>query len=147
MAALLAEGRVFEREIGQLRGIKSVKLVSSVTSKVRITLDPARIASKGIDPSGIAAAIGASNLNLPAGQLDLSADHTSILVVGALGSLSALAEVPLRSSGGALVRLGDVSTIDQVVDQHDTQNHIGYLESGHLVSRPGLVPSVRANSA
>ncbi len=139
---LLEQGRIFEREIGQVKGIKSVKLLSSAVQKVRITFDPAKLAQLGIDPTSVQTAITGNNANVPAGSLVFGDTATGSLVVGAYSSVSDLAATPLRTATGSLARLSDVATVATFVDQSDRINRIGYRVDGRLAGRTGLVYSV-----
>jgi len=65
---LLAQGRIFEREVSQIKGIKQVKLQSTFDDKVFVALDSAKVAAAGVDPSSIATTLQAQNANIPAGR-------------------------------------------------------------------------------
>lgn len=142
-ADLLAQGRLFQQEISQVKGIKSVTLASSFVPKIRITLNPDKVASSAVDVSKISATISANNLNLPAGNLTFNNAKQSLLVEGAFTSLDQLRLLSLPTvRAGQSVALGDIATVERIIDQGTARNRVGYRVDGALVSRPGILYNI-----
>jgi HAE1 family hydrophobic/amphiphilic exporter-1 len=136
---LLAQGRLVEREVTQIKGIKQVKLLSKFDDKVIITFDPAKLASSRVDVSKIASTLQSDNLNFPAGQdLTVDSSRATALVAGRYSGPDDLAAVSLPTVSGGSVRLGDVATVERTIDQDGGLNRIGTLENGLPVSRTGI---------
>jgi multidrug efflux pump subunit AcrB len=103
---------------GQLRdSLKSVENVSEIAiiggrpREVGITLDPAALASRGLDPLAVERAIAQSNLRLPAGAI-VERDRSTTLEAGAwLVTLQQLERTVVGLAGGAPVHLEDVAAI------------------------------------
>jgi HAE1 family hydrophobic/amphiphilic exporter-1 len=144
---LLAQGRIFEREVGQIKGIKQVALQSTAADKVFITFDPAKLASGRVDASKIATALQANNLNFPAGQdLTIDGSRATALVAGRYNSLDDLQNAQLPTVTGGSVRLGDVAIVTREVDQDGKLNRVGISENGFPISRAGLTYGVDVRS-
>ena len=144
---LLAQGVVFKREVEQVKGIKGVTLASSIKDQINVVFDPAKVAGSGVDPSKIAQAIAANNLNLPAGSnLTLDGSRASVLISGRASDLAALGATPLPTLSGGTVTLASVASISRTADQNGSLNRIGVPEDGLPVARPGLVYNVNIRS-
>jgi HAE1 family hydrophobic/amphiphilic exporter-1 len=144
---ILAQGRIFEREVGQVKGIKQVKLQSQATDKVFVTFDPAKVAAARVDASKISPSLQANNLNFPAGQdLTIDGSRATALVAGRYANLDDLGNAQLPTVTGGNVRLADVATVERQVDQDGRINRIGTTDNGYPVSRPGLTYGVDVRS-
>ncbi len=143
LETLLAQGQIFAREVGQVKGVKSVTLASDVKDQVNVVFDPAKLAAAKVDQSALTSAIAANNLNLPAGSsLTLDGSRATALTAARDASIDDLSNTPLPTTGGGSETLSRVATITRSVDQNGTINRIGVPESGFPVSRPGLVYNV-----
>jgi HAE1 family hydrophobic/amphiphilic exporter-1 len=137
---LLAQGRIFAREISQIKGMKRVELAGDYQEKITLTINPAALARSGVDPAAIQSALAANNLNLPAGaNLTLDGSRSSLLVSGGFTSLADLAATPIPTRAGSNVRLDNLATISRGVDENGVINRIGRLENGRPISHHGLV--------
>jgi HAE1 family hydrophobic/amphiphilic exporter-1 len=144
---LLEQGRLFEREVAQIKGIKQVKLLSKFDDLVVITFDPAKLSSSRVDVSQIGPTLQASNLNFPAGQdLTIDGSRATALVAGRYSSPDDLAATPLTTVTGGLVRLGDIATVERTIDQDGGLNRIGALENGLPVSHNGIIYGIDIRS-
>ncbi len=144
---LLAQGKIFEREVSGVKGIKQVKLLSQFTDRVTVAFDPAKLASSGVDVSKIQSTLAAGNLNFPAGQnLTVDGSRATVLLAGRYGSLSDLAATLLPTVSGGSVRLGDIADISRGIDQDGRINEIGMTRSGVLATGPGIAYSVDIRS-
>jgi HAE1 family hydrophobic/amphiphilic exporter-1 len=77
-------------EITAIEGVAKADLTGGLTTRLAITLDPAKLAETGISSQQVVAVLGANNLTLPSGQLP--ADGTRI-PVSTIGRLATVAEV------------------------------------------------------
>ncbi|HVQ44849.1 MAG TPA: efflux RND transporter permease subunit [Candidatus Saccharimonadia bacterium] len=144
---LLAAGRIFKREIEQVKGVKQVELASSVTDRVNVVFDPTKLTAAGVDTAHIATAVAAGNLNLPAGSsLTLDGARATALTAGRDRSLADLGATPLPTLSGGTVTLASVAAIDRVAHVNGSTNRIGIVEDGLPVAKPGLVYNVDISS-
>ena len=123
-----------------VEGVASVDILGGLTRQVIVSLDPKKLSQYGLTQDGVAAVIGASNLNYPLGSVqkddlivDLrlsgkfkSVDDIKNLVVGYAPSLStaptsarqggkALSATSMPATGASLIpiRLSDIATVKE----------------------------------
>ncbi len=141
---LLEEGRQFEDQLSEVKGVQEVKPDVEVESKVKIEFDPVKLAAAGVDVSQLTSAIAAGNINLPAGTVTTGDATQGVLFTGRYDSISKLGEVRLPSaSGGTGPRLADVATITVVQDDGDKISRVGVkAKDGKLAGQTGLVYNI-----
>ncbi len=104
-------------ELEGITGVANVRVTGGLTGQVTVTLDAAAIARTGVSYQQIAAALGAANVTIPAGQLAAGDEAIPVTVISQLASLDALRQivVGVDQAGGAPVpvHLGDVAAIAQ----------------------------------
>ena len=83
---------------------------------MRVWLDPERMASLGITPNDVEAALRAQNVEIPAGRVESSDREFTVLSETDLRTPEQFAAIILRQSNGYLVRLGDVGRIELGAD-------------------------------
>ncbi len=100
----------------QLReSLKTVDNVSEITviggrpRQVNVTLDPAALAARGLDPLVVEQAVAAANRRLPAGTLVDRNQATGIEAGTWPATLDELTDTVVGVAGGAPVHLGDVA--------------------------------------
>ncbi len=104
-------------ELEGISGVANVQITGGLTDQVTITLDPVAISQKGASYQQIAAALGAANVTIPAGQLAAGEAAVPVTVISQIGSLDGLRQIVVgidQSSGAPVpVHLGDVAAIAQ----------------------------------
>jgi HAE1 family hydrophobic/amphiphilic exporter-1 len=117
----LAElGRLAESEIApQLEGISgvaSVELNGGLSDRVTITLDPAAVAHRGVNPQQIQAALVAANVTIPSGELPSEDESIPVTTIGELTTAEELGEIVVGLDVAATpptpVILADVADIE-----------------------------------
>lgn len=139
---LLEQGRIFKREIEQVKGIKQVTAANDkIVEQITVTFDPAKLAASGVDASKIKSSLESSNLNLPAGQnLTIDGSRATLLVVGRDTSIEALGQTPLATlSGVGSVPLSSIATLERSVKFDGAIARVGVSEDSLPVAKPGLV--------
>ena len=98
------------------QGAAQVKVSGGATDAVSITLDGSRLAARGISVQQVQQALGAAQVDLPAGE-SLQADRSlPVEVLGTVRTLDDLRALPVGAPGGAAARpvpLGEVATVEQ----------------------------------
>jgi hydrophobic/amphiphilic exporter-1 (mainly G- bacteria), HAE1 family len=104
-------------ELEGITGVANVQVTGGLTGQVTITLNPAAIAQKGVSYGQIAAALGAANVTIPAGQLAVGDEAIPVTVISQIASIDALRQivVGVDSAGGTPVpvHLADVAAVAQ----------------------------------
>jgi HAE1 family hydrophobic/amphiphilic exporter-1 len=104
-------------ELSKIAGVRSATVNGAPKPTVIITLDYAKMAAAGIDPSGLAQTLQTAGASVPAGVVTQGDSALTVQVGGAQNSLQGLRELYLTPSvargGGAPVKLSDVATVEQ----------------------------------
>ncbi len=104
-------------ELEGITGVANVQVTGGLTDQVTITLNPVAISQKGVSYQQIAAALGAANVTIPAGQLAVGEEAVPVTVTSQIASIDGLRRivVGIDQAGGAPVpvHLGDVADVAQ----------------------------------
>ncbi|GAA4055154.1 hypothetical protein GCM10023063_49630 [Arthrobacter methylotrophus] len=79
--------------------------------QITVDLDTQKLLAQGLTPVDIVNAVGAQNLILPAGTQKIDATEYGVTLNGTPGSIAALNAIPVRTSNGATLYLGDVAHV------------------------------------
>jgi hydrophobic/amphiphilic exporter-1 (mainly G- bacteria), HAE1 family len=94
-------------------GVGSVNLSNAPERIVRVDVHRDRLYAHGLTMSEVGQLIGSSNLNIPAGGLDVGDMNFSMRMLGEARSLDELRSMPLMQSpvGDGMVHLGDLADV------------------------------------
>ena len=92
-------------------GVADVNSLGGFAETFEVAPDSAALAAAGLSSADLIAAIEASNRNDGAGRLTSGEEALIVRATGAIRSLDDLAAVVVRSSDGAVVRVGDVAQV------------------------------------
>jgi HAE1 family hydrophobic/amphiphilic exporter-1 len=104
------------RAISTIDGVANVEIYGQARPAVRIQVDPAALAIRGIGVDQVANAVRNANVDLATGQLD---GHSRSAIIQAEGQLMKAADYRrqiITYSNGAPVRLGDVAKVVDSVE-------------------------------
>jgi HAE1 family hydrophobic/amphiphilic exporter-1 len=111
----VASGRIVP-ELEGISGVANVEITGGLSDQVTVTLDPAAVARYGVNIQQVTAALGASNVTFPAGQVPSGDEAIPVTVVGQIGSADALRQlvVGVDQTGQVPtpVTLGDIASIE-----------------------------------
>jgi hydrophobe/amphiphile efflux-1 (HAE1) family protein len=110
-----AETMMAER-IGMLPGVAQVQIFGAQKFAVRIQANPEALAAKGLTFDDIASAVAAANSNTPVGTLDGPHQSFTVEATGTLPHAADFRPIIVATRNGAPVRLGDVATIVDSVE-------------------------------
>ena len=112
-----AASTVLAQSLAQVQGIGQVNIGGGALPAVRIALDPNRLAANGIALEDIRVAVTATNANRPKGLLDDGSRTWQITANDQARSAQDYAPLIVRYRNGSAVRLSDVATVvDSVQD-------------------------------
>jgi cobalt-zinc-cadmium resistance protein CzcA len=92
-------------------GVADVNSLGGYAETFEVAPNSAALAAAGLSTADLAAAIEASNRNDGAGRLTSGEEALIVRATGAIRSLDDLAAVVVRTTGSAVVRLGDVAQV------------------------------------
>jgi HAE1 family hydrophobic/amphiphilic exporter-1 len=134
----IAETAIAQR-LSMIEGVAQVNVFGAQKYAVRVRLDPAALAARGLGTSQVAAAIRANNVMLPTGVL-YGRDRTlTIQATGQLANADEFKKLIIAWRNGAPVRLGEVGLVTDDVQNNKSASWLGQERSiGLAVQRqPG----------
>ncbi len=122
---------VVQQKMSQLPGVGNVDIGGSSLPAVRVALDPTALFNYGIGLEGIRAALASANANSPKGAIETDTRHYQ-LYANDQGRVAAdYRDLVVAYRNGAAVRLTDVGTIEDSVE--DRRN------LGLVNGKPGVI--------
>ena len=107
---------VISPRISMINGVAQVQVYGSQKYAVRVQLDPKALVSRKIGLDEVAAALAKWNVNLPTGGLQGDKQAFTIQASGQLLNAEAFKAVTVVFRGGAPVRLSDIATVSNSVE-------------------------------
>ena len=118
-------------ELLELPGISNVALTGIRDREVHVEVAPELLDEHSITLEEVGLALGASNLDLPGGQLKSSVGNMRVRTMGESGRARLIEQLPVRvQPDGTIVRVGDLATV--VEDFEDT------VERGLFAGEPSV---------
>ncbi|MDR3472417.1 MAG: efflux RND transporter permease subunit [Devosia sp.] len=114
-------------------GVKKVDIMGERPERVFVEFDYARLATLGVAPQDVFAALSRQNAVTPAGSIDTSGPQVFLRLDGPLDDLQAIRDTPIVS-GGRSLRLSDIATVSR-----------GYEDPSTLLVRHNGEPSLVLN--
>jgi len=130
---------VLAQKIAQINGVGEVAVGGSSLPAVRVQLNPHALSHYGIALDEVRRAISATNSVRPRGVVEAGDRQWEVQLSGQLRHASQYHDLVIRYRDGAPVRLGDVATItDSIEDRYSNGFHNGRPAVTLLISRqPG----------
>src|SRR5580692_10926487 len=104
--------RVVQPLLATVDGVSSADILGGQTFAMRLWLDPARMAARGISASDVAAAIRANNFQSAPGQAKGYFTVTNVNADSGLASVQQFTKMVVKAKDGAVVRMEDIGSVD-----------------------------------
>jgi len=104
--------RLVRTPLQLLPGVAQAVIGGERRYAMRVWLDPARMASRGVDALDVRQAIQQSNLQLPAGELEAGGRKFTINADAQIDDPTEFARIVIREDGDVPVRLEDVGSVE-----------------------------------
>ncbi|MBV8738325.1 MAG: multidrug efflux RND transporter permease subunit [Alphaproteobacteria bacterium] len=104
--------RVVQPLLDTVPGVASADILGGQTFAMRLWLDPARMAARGISASDVAAAIRANNYQSAPGQAKGFYTVTNVSANTGLTDIDQFKDMVVKAKSGALVRMRDIATVE-----------------------------------
>ena len=114
----LAEDTVKPR-LERLEGIASVNVQGGVQREIEVRLHPAALDGYGVSIDRVLQTLAAENLTLPAGTLREGERELTLRTTGEFQSVAEIREIPLLTERGALIKIGDLGTVEDKFAEGD----------------------------
>jgi hydrophobe/amphiphile efflux-1 (HAE1) family protein len=125
-----AANTVLAQKISQVSGVGQVFVGGGQQPAVRVRVDPAALAGAGLGMEDVRQALAASTIDQPKGSFGGPDRAQPIAANDQLGSASTFNPLVLAYRNGAAVRLGDVAS---VVDSVENERVAGWIDGGRTV--------------
>jgi len=116
----LADDVVKER-LQRVGGVANIDIVGGRDREIHVQLDPAKLAARNLTPGDVAAALQGQNLELPAGHIVEGKQELVVTTKGAFDDLEEIASAPIVEGTGPTVRVRDVATV--LDDMEEKRSH------------------------
>ena len=97
--------------LARVDGVGTVNVTGAPTREIQVYCDPNKLASYGLNISGIAQAIAYENRNVPSGSIDIGSESYSLRVQKEFSSPDEILDVVVGYNTGGAVYLRDVATL------------------------------------
>ena len=104
------------QKLAQVSGVGRVTVQGNMRPAVRLRIDPARLAAYGLGMEAVRTAVTNANLNSPKGSLDGPRQSSTILANDQITTAAEFADVVIAFANGAPVRLRDVGTAVEALE-------------------------------
>ena len=108
------------RRIGTIPGVSRAFLADEQKFAVRIRMNPAALAARGLSPEDVRDAIQRASVNRPKGKLEGGESTVSVDVNDQLFDAEAFRGVVVAYRNGAAVHLGDIADVEDGVENDKT---------------------------
>jgi len=104
--------RVVQPQFASITGVSGVEVSGGQTLAMRVWLDPSRMAARGISAGELADALRQNNVQAAPGQVKGLYVVSNIRVNTDLVNVAEFRDMVVKREGDAIVRLGDVATVE-----------------------------------
>jgi multidrug efflux pump subunit AcrB len=112
-ARLLArDAEALRQRLLHVAGVKKVNIIGEQAERIFVSFSHDRLATLGLAPQDIFAALNAHNVLTPAGSIDTKGAQVFVRLDGAYDNLQAIRDTPVAAQGRTL-KLGDVATVER----------------------------------
>jgi multidrug efflux pump subunit AcrB len=111
--------------------ITRVDIVGALNREIQINLDLYKAQASGLSFTDIQMAVQGENINISGGDLNVDGVRRTLRVKGEFKTVDQIANIMLRSSSGAMIRLGDVA---EVIDSHEERQDFARLDNRSVIT-------------
>ncbi|WP_191577435.1 efflux RND transporter permease subunit [Achromobacter insolitus] len=109
---LARDAEALRQQLLHVPGVKKVNIIGEQPERIFVSFSHDRLATLGVDPQAIFAALNAQNVLTPAGSIETKGPQVFLRVDGAFDSLDKIRQTPIAARGRTL-KLADVATVER----------------------------------
>ena len=121
--------QTLQQQISQINGVAQVQIYGSQKYAVRVTADPEAVSARGLSFGDIQKAVSSANSNQPTGTLRGTARNVTIEATGQLRGAADYGAIIVSSKNGIPVKLEDIATVRDSVENDQTASWYGSKRS------------------
>ncbi|MBQ8255570.1 MAG: efflux RND transporter permease subunit [Alphaproteobacteria bacterium] len=133
---------ILSNKITAIDGVASVSVFGGLERAIRIEMNPDLMSAGGVTIMDIISALGARNLNVPGGKIEIGTDSTNVRFVGEFASIDEIANLQITTVEGNHFKLSDIATVRDAARDIET----GARYNGEPVVIASVVKSSDGNS-
>ncbi|WP_137749009.1 efflux RND transporter permease subunit, partial [Acidovorax sp. NB1] len=127
---LVRDAEVLRQQLLHVAGVKKVNIIGEQSERIFVSFSHDRLATLGVSPQDIFAALNSQNVLTPAGSIETQGPQVFLRVDGALNTLERIRQTPIVAQGRTL-KLSDVATVER-----------GYEDPATFLVRNGGEPAL-----
>ena len=127
---LVREAEVLRQQLLHVAGVKKVNIIGEQSERIFVSFSHDRLATLGITPQDIFAALNSQNVLTPAGSIETKGPQVFLRVDGAFDTLEKIRQTPIVAQGRTL-KLSDVASVER-----------GYEDPATFLVRNGGEPAL-----
>jgi multidrug efflux pump subunit AcrB len=127
---LVRDAEVLRQQLLHVAGVKKVNIIGEQSERIFVSFSHDRLATLGVSPQDIFAALHSQNVLTPAGSIETKGPQVFLRVDGALNTLGKIRQTPIVAQGRTL-KLSDVATVER-----------GYEDPATFLVRNGGEPAL-----
>jgi HAE1 family hydrophobic/amphiphilic exporter-1 len=124
-----------KQKLQSINGVGGVDIIGKQEREFHVWIDPRRLESYGLAVGDVVQMLGAQNVEIPGGRLDLGKTELSIKTRGQVYSASELENIIITASGGAPVRIGDVARVEDGAEERRSYSTLNGTSSVTMLVR------------
>lgn len=125
---------ILEDDLKGIPKVKDVLVNGAPETEVHILLDPIKLEAQRIGVNEVISAIRSAHRDLPLGQVTVDGQEIEVTVRGELETAAEFMDVPVRTSNGIILRLGDFAQIRREFDTFEVETFFSTKDA----SRPAV---------
>lgn len=102
----------FKERFQTIPGVSGVNIWGEKKYAMKMIMDPAKMASKGVTPVDVRSALVNANVELPSGRIDGDNTELTIRTVGRIETVEEFNDLIVKESNGAIIRFKDVGVAE-----------------------------------
>lgn len=109
---LVRDAEVLRQQLLHVAGVKKVNIIGEQPERIFVSFSHDRLATLGVAPQDIFAALNSQNVLTPAGSIETKGPQVFLRVDGAFDNLEKIRQTPIVAQGRTL-KLSDVATVER----------------------------------
>lgn len=109
--------KVLRRQIESISGVGQVRVVGGRKRQINIDLNPDQMRARGVTAIDVQRALNAQNIQTPGGKVDQNTRELTLRTYGRVLNPVEFNQIVVAKHGDALVRIADVATVDNGVEE------------------------------
>jgi len=116
---LVRDAEALRQQLLHVAGVKKVNIIGEQPERIFVSFSHDRLATLGVTPQDIFAALNSQNLLTPAGSIETKGPQVFVRVDGAFDTLEKIRQTPIVAQGRTL-KLSDVASVERGYEDPST---------------------------